>query len=74
LGTLTLKECPFCGFDDVTVVAGGKLTVKGPYEPLFYVWCFECGARGPEAKREATAIAKWNDATKRENNAQAKDD
>ncbi len=46
---IELKLCPFCGSEDVGTVL--------PYA----VYCFGCGANGPQTSTEAGAIEKWNE-------------
>lgn len=47
-----LKNCPFCGGDDIECAATGVYWVKC-HDP-------ECGAEGPTRDSEAEAIAAWN--------------
>jgi len=47
--------CPFCGKS--TAVPGGE-KVENHYE--YFLWCNNCGARGPNEINEEKAIELWN--------------
>lgn len=53
---LDLKNCPFCGGDNVSVQHGTTST-RGQY---LMVWCVSCQAAGGEHLVEAEATAAWN--------------
>ncbi len=56
------KNCPFCGYDSLRVLA--EMSIDGE-TPAYYVQCQRCGAEGPHAvgtisisKQEA--VDRWN--------------
>ena len=49
------EGCPWCyNASDFEVYA------EWPEEKNWYVFCNDCGARGPKAESESEAIAAWN--------------
>lgn len=46
-----IKNCPFCGSDEVYVIDGKTLS---------RTLCNKCGAEGPQAFTRKGAIYKWN--------------
>ncbi len=54
-GEERLKQCPFCGSDEVAIEKTGF-----KYDPLYYVHCLDCDAAGPTNTREFS-VQMWNE-------------
>lgn len=50
-------RCLFCGSDETSCIFQFS-DLCG--EPRFFVYCFSCQARGPQASRKRIAIEAWN--------------
>ncbi|MDL9982959.1 Lar family restriction alleviation protein [Providencia rettgeri] len=48
-----LRQCPFCGGEDLTIESHS-------YRTWFYVRCHSCGLKGPEVNDKETALTVWN--------------
>ncbi|MCK1144552.1 Lar family restriction alleviation protein [Providencia stuartii] len=48
-----LRQCPFCGGEDLTIESHS-------YRTWFYVRCHLCGLKGPEVNDKETALTVWN--------------
>ena len=56
-----LKPCPFClRADAPTIVKRKPFTVCGTILTDWYIYCENCGARGPEQRLKKQAIDAWN--------------
>lgn len=62
------KRCPFCGEDEPEILPTIKGTTQGSRTITAYVYCENCGARGPVSysqesleDAEGLAIFDWND-------------
>lgn len=57
--TTTLKECPFCGTDNVRVQSIFSEYIRG-YNISFYLECGECHAKTGNYKNRHEAVEAWN--------------
>lgn len=55
-----LLPCPFCGSPDYSVGDEVRQLPFGDVCTVYYVACWECGARGECEDTEAAAREKWN--------------
>lgn len=60
LKKVELKECPFCGSGNLTIVRHKSGWVEEDYPYLYYVECCECLSRGTKKVMEQYAIDAWN--------------
>ena len=56
MGDAGLKCCPFCGGTDIGY--GDRLSYDDL--PEFFVFCRECGTKGPSLEDEESAHGNWN--------------
>lgn len=55
-----IKECPYCFSIDDDIVYIVNRSTMGSATGIFYVYCDECGMRGPVKQTEGEAIEAWN--------------
>jgi len=59
---MDLKNCPFCGFDDIDVVTSQTMIIDtSPIQYKREAFCNDCFCAGPPKNTHKEAVEAWNE-------------